>query len=174
MTSFYDLKPLNQKEQPQPLADLKGKVVLIVNVASKCGFTPQYRGLRELDEKFRSKGLVILGFPCNQFNCQEPGLIKEIISFCQASYGVDFPIMAKVHVNGPTEDPLYTYLKLQKSSWLGFRRILWNFEKFVIDKEGNVVLRHWSLTSPSRLESRISRLLNEQPHSETSSKACTV
>lgn len=161
-TSFYDLTPVDKAGQPYPFSQLKGKVVLIVNVASKCGFTPQYKGLKALDEKFRDDGLVILGFPCNQFMSQEPGLIEEISSFCQLNYGVHFQIMGKVDVNGPGEDDVYKFLKLKKRLLLWIRRIKWNFEKFLVDQEGNVVERYGSFTLPASLESEVAALLKKK------------
>lgn len=159
MSSFYDLKPLNKKGEEFPFADLKGKVVLIINTASKCGFTPQYKELEELHKKYADKGLVVLGFPCNQFAGQEPGNDEEIASFCQLNYGVSFQILKKIDVNGDNTDPVYKFLKSQKSGLLGLNRIKWNFEKFLIDKNGKVVERYSSLTKPKSLEPKIEELL---------------
>lgn len=159
MSKFYDLTPKDGKDQPFPFSELKGKVVLIVNVASKCGFTPQYKELEELNKKYKDDGLVILGFPCNQFLSQEPGSQDEIQSFCQLNYGVTFPIMKKVDVNGDKADPVYKYLKSQKSGLLGLTRIKWNFEKFLIDKQGKVVQRYGSTTKPSSIAPTIEKLL---------------
>lgn len=157
--SFYDLAPLDNKGEPFPFSELKGKVVLIVNVASKCGFTPQYKELEELNQKYKDQGLVILGFPCNQFMGQEPGSSEEIASFCQLNYGVSFPVLKKVEVNGDNTDAVYKYLKSQKSGLLGLTRIKWNFEKFLINKEGKVVERYASTTKPSSIASTIEKLL---------------
>ncbi|TPX62223.1 hypothetical protein SpCBS45565_g07065 [Spizellomyces sp. 'palustris'] len=157
--TLYELSVNDRKGQPYDLAALQGKVVVIVNVASKCGFTPQYKGLEELYQKYKDRGLVILGFPCNQFGSQAPGSADEEGSFCQLNYGVSFPIMEKVEVNGDHVHPVYAWLKEQKSGLLGLRRIKWNFEKFIIDKEGKVVNRYASTTSPASLESEIQHLL---------------
>lgn len=159
MSSFYSLAPLDSKDQPFPFDQLKGKVVLIVNVASKCGFTPQYQGLEKLYEEYKDKGLVIIGFPCNQFAGQEPGSAEEIATFCSTKYNVTFPILKKIEVNGDKADPVYKFLKSQKSGLLGLTRIKWNFEKFLINKEGKVVERYGSVTSPNSIKPEIEKLL---------------
>ncbi|KAK5773713.1 glutathione peroxidase GPX2 PWA37_004997 [Arxiozyma heterogenica] len=159
MSEFYSLTPKDKSGNPYPFSQLEGKVVLIVNVASKCGFTPQYDGLEELYKKYKDQGLVILGFPCNQFGHQEPGTQEEIQEFCRLNYGVTFPIMQKIDVNGDNEDPVYRYLKSQKAGMFGLTRIKWNFEKFLIDKKGNVIERFSSLTKPVSLDSKIAELL---------------
>lgn len=159
MSEFYSLTPKDKSGNPYPFSQLEGKVVLIVNVASKCGFTPQYDGLEELYKKYKDQGLVILGFPCNQFGHQEPGTQEEIQEFCRLNYGVTFPIMQKIDVNGDNEDPVYRYLKSQKAGMFGLTRIKWNFEKFLIDKKGNVIERFSSLTKPASLDSKIAELL---------------
>lgn len=159
MSSFYELAPLDAKKEAYPFVELKGKVVLIVNVASKCGFTPQYTELEELNKKYASKGLQIIGFPCNQFASQEPGTAEEIGSFCQLNYGVTFPVLNKVDVNGDKADPVWKYLKSQKSGIFGLTRIKWNFEKFLVDKTGKVVQRYASTTKPKSLEAKIEELL---------------
>ena len=159
MSEFYKLAPKDSKGEPYPFKDLEGKAVLIVNIASKCGFTPQYKELEELNKKYKDQGLVILGFPCNQFLNQEPGNQEEIASFCTLNYGVSFPIMQKIDVNGDKTDPVYQYLKKQKSGILGLTRVKWNFEKFLIDKKGNVVERYGSTTKPSSMASTIEKLL---------------
>ncbi|CAE6540299.1 unnamed protein product [Rhizoctonia solani] len=138
---------------------LKGKVVLVVNVASKCGFTPQYTGLEALYKKYKDRGFTVLGFPCNQFLAQEPGTDEEIAEFCQVNHGVSFPLMKKSDVNGDHTNEVYKYLKGQKSGLLGLSRIKWNFEKFLIDREGKVVGRWASTTTPESLESEIEKLL---------------
>ncbi|CAK7892322.1 glutathione peroxidase-like peroxiredoxin Hyr1p [[Candida] anglica] len=161
MSSFYELEPKNNKNEPFPFKELKGKVVLIVNVASKCGFTPQYKELEELNKKYEGKDVQILGFPCNQFGGQEPGSSDEIASFCQLNFGVTFPVLHKIDVNGDNTDPVYKFLKNQKSGLLGLNRIKWNFEKFLIDKEGNVVERFSSLTKPSSIAPKIDELLKK-------------
>jgi len=159
MSSFYDLAPLDKKGQPFPFSQLKGKVVLIVNVASKCGFTPQYDGLEKLYKEYEDKGLVVLGFPCNQFMSQEPGTDEQIGEFCRLNYGVTFPVLKKVDVNGDKADPVYKYLKSQKSGFLGLTRVKWNFEKFLVNREGKVVQRFGSLTSPESLKGDVTKLL---------------
>ncbi|CCD24562.1 glutathione peroxidase NDAI_0D02480 [Naumovozyma dairenensis CBS 421] len=161
MSEFYKLTPKDKKGEDYPFTQLEGKVVLIVNVASKCGFTPQYKELESLYKKYQDKGLVILGFPCNQFGHQEPGTDEQIGQFCQLNYGVTFPILKKINVNGNDMDPVYEFLKSKKSGLLGFKGIKWNFEKFLIDRKGEVVQRYASLTKPSSIEQDIERLLNK-------------
>lgn len=158
-TSFYDLAPLDKTGKPFEFSQLKGKVVLIVNVASKCGFTPQYEGLEKLYKQYEPQGLVIIGFPCNQFGHQEPGTDEEITSFCSLNYGVSFPILKKIDVNGPDADPVYKYLKSQQKGLLGIKGIKWNFEKFLIDKNGKVYDRYMSTKKPSSLAEKIEALL---------------
>ncbi|CAI4279395.1 CQS_1a_G0004290.mRNA.1.CDS.1 [Saccharomyces cerevisiae] len=160
-TSFYDLECKDKKGESFKFDQLKGKVVLIVNVASKCGFTPQYKKLEELYKKYQDKGFVILGFPCNQFGKQEPGSDEQITEFCQLNYGVTFPIMKKIDVNGSNADSVYNYLKSQKAGLLGFKGIKWNFEKFLVDSNGKVVQRFSSLTKPSSLDQEIQSLLSK-------------
>ena len=140
------------------LAKHKGKVLLIVNTASKCGFTPQYEGLEKLHQEYADKGLEILAFPCNQFGNQEPGDAEEIQNFCMLNYDVSFPLMAKIEVNGEDADPLWKHLKSEKSGLLG-SRIKWNFTKFLVDREGNVVARHGPAVKPEQLKSDIEALL---------------
>lgn len=142
----------------QALAKHKGKVLLIVNTASKCGFTPQYEGLEKLHQEYEAKGLEILAFPCNQFGNQEPGDADEIRNFCSLNYDVSFPLMGKIDVNGDDADPLWKYLKSQKSGLLG-SRIKWNFTKFLVDREGNVVGRFGPAVKPEQLKSEIEALL---------------
>ncbi|KXS21034.1 glutathione peroxidase [Gonapodya prolifera JEL478] len=158
--TFYALSSVTSKGKPFPFNDLRGKVVLIVNVASQCGFTPQYKGLEKLYEKFEDKGLVVLGFPCNQFGGQEPGTDEEIHEFCTMFWNVNFPVMKKVKVNGDGADPIYKYLKSQKS-WMGLSGIKWNFEKFLVNKKGVVVGRFTSVTTPETLQAEIEKLLDE-------------
>ncbi|CAI4278701.1 BEM_collapsed_G0004540.mRNA.1.CDS.1 [Saccharomyces cerevisiae] len=160
-TSFYDLECKDKKGESFKFDQLKGKVVLIVNVASKCGFTPQYKELEELYKKYQDKGFVILGFPCNQFGKQERGSDEQITEFCQLNYGVTFPIMKKIDVNGSNADSVYNYLKSQKAGLLGFKGIKWNFEKFLVDSNGKVVQRFSSLTKPSSLDQEIQSLLSK-------------
>jgi glutathione peroxidase len=142
------------------LADFKGRVLLIVNTASKCGFTPQYAGLEELYRSHKHRGFEVLGFPCNQFGAQEPGSGEEIGTFCEHNYGVSFPMFAKVDVNGPATDPLYQFLKESKRGLFGSQRIKWNFTKFLIDRSGRVVGRFAPATKPQELAPRIEGLLN--------------
>ncbi len=142
----------------QDLSTHKGKVLLIVNTASKCGFTPQYEGLEKLYQEYGDKGLEILAFPCNQFGNQEPGNADEIRNFCSLNYDVSFPLMGKVEVNGTDADPLWKYLKSEKSGLLG-SRIKWNFTKFLVDREGNVVGRFGPAVKPEQLKSEIEALL---------------
>src|ERR1700759_3395293 len=130
MTTIYDFTARSLQGKDVPLADYRGKPMLIVNTASKCGFTPQYEGLEKLYEQHKDKGFVILGFPCNQFGAQEPGSEEEIGAFCQANYGVSFPMFAKIDVNGANAHPLYDYLKGEKAGIFGSTRIKWNFTKF--------------------------------------------
>ena len=141
------------------LADKAGKVLLIVNTASKCGFTPQYAGLEVLWRKYRDRGLEVIGFPCNQFGHQEPGDAEEIGSFCQLNFGVSFPLMAKVEVNGPNESPFYAWLKRTAPGLFGTRRIKWNFTKFLIGRDGKVVRRYAPTAKPEALRRDIEALL---------------
>ncbi|KAH7341616.1 thioredoxin-like protein [Rhizoctonia solani] len=159
MSTFYDLKAATPRNEDYSFDQLKGKVVLIVNVASKCGFTPQYTGLEGLYNKYKDRGFTILGFPCNQFGGQEPGTDEQIGEFCQLNHGVTFPLMKKSDVNGDDTNEVYKYLKSQKSGLLGLTRIKWNFEKFLIDRQGNVVNRWASTTKPESLEADIEKLL---------------
>jgi glutathione peroxidase len=140
------------------MAQLKGKVVLIVNTASKCGFTPQYEGLQKLYEQYKEKNFVILGFPCDQFMHQEPGSMDEIKSFCALNYNIAFPMMWKIDVNGDNAEPLYTFLKEQKPGFFS-KRIKWNFTKFLIDRNGNVVKRFAPANVPEKLKKHIEKLL---------------
>jgi glutathione peroxidase len=143
----------------EALAAHKGKVLLIVNVASKCGFTPQYAGLEALHRKYKDRGFEVLGFPCNQFGNQEPGNAEEIASFCSLTYDVTFPVFAKVEVNGPKADPLYEHLKKAAPGLMGLTSIKWNFTKFLVDRDGNVVRRYAPTTKPEDIESDIRSLL---------------
>ena len=141
------------------LSSEQGKVMLIVNVASKCGFTPQYEGLEVLQEKYREKGFTVLGFPCNQFGAQEPGDAEEIASFCKLTYDVDFPIFAKIDVNGDDAAPLYKHLKDEAPGLLGSKAIKWNFTQFLVDRSGKVVKRYAPQTKPEELNRDIEALL---------------
>jgi glutathione peroxidase len=155
----YDFTAQTLDGQPAPLANYRGKVLLIVNTASKCGFTPQYTGLEALWKKYQDRGLAVLGFPCNQFGAQEPGDAAEIASFCSLTYDVSFPMMAKVDVNGPKAHPLWAWLKGRKKGVLGSESIKWNFTKFLIDREGQVIGRFGPTTEPKALESAIEAAL---------------
>ncbi len=141
------------------LDSFAGQVLLIVNTASRCGFTPQYGGLERLWRELKERGLVVLAFPCDQFGHQEPGSNGEIGSFCQQNYGVSFPVFSKVEVNGPDTHPVYRLLKRERRGLLGLGRIQWNFTKFLVDREGRVVSRHAPSTDPEKLRGRIDRLL---------------
>jgi glutathione peroxidase len=145
----------------QSLADFKGRVLLIVNTASQCGFTPQYAGLEELFRTYKESGLEVLGFPCNQFGAQEPGSAEEIGAFCEKNYGVSFPIFAKIDVNGDNAHPLYRFLKVVKSGIFGTEAIKWNFTKFLVDRRGKVVDRYGPSTEPKALAAPIEKLLNQ-------------
>jgi glutathione peroxidase len=142
------------------LADLRGTVLLIVNTASQCGFTPQYAALEELYRANKERGFAVLGFPCNQFGAQEPGSAEEIADFCERNYGVSFPIFSKIDVNGPSTHPLYRLLKQSRRGLLGTQRIKWNFTKFLVDRRGNIVGRFAPATKPGDLAARIESLLN--------------
>jgi glutathione peroxidase len=157
--SVYDFSAKTIRGEEQSLADYRGKVLLIVNTASKCGFTPQYKELQELYEQYRDRGFAVLGFPCNQFGHQEPGTEEEIEEFCQVNYGVTFPMFAKVDVNGENAHPLFQYLKEKAPGVFGTKAIKWNFTKFLVDRNGNVVARFASQTRPSELKSEIEKLL---------------
>lgn len=157
--SIYDISVKDIKGNDVSLEKYKGKVLLIVNVASKCGFTGQYEDLENLYAKHKDKDFMILGFPSNQFANQEPGSNKEIAEFCRLTYGVEFDMFSKIDVNGENESPLYTYLKEKQPGILGTKDIKWNFTKFLIDKEGNIVDRFGSSTNPKSIEDDILKLL---------------
>ncbi len=144
--------------EDMPLADIDGPI-LVVNVASKCGFTPQYDGLEKLAREYGPKGLTVLGFPCNQFNGQEPGNAEEIANFCSLTYDVTFPVLAKIDVNGDGADPFYKFIKKAKPGLMGSQSIKWNFTKFLIDKDGNVVSRFAPTDKPESLKPAIEKLL---------------
>ena len=141
------------------LSEFKGKVILIVNTASKCGFTPQFKGLEKLYEQYRAKGLEILGFPCNQFGHQDPGTNTSIEEFCQLNYGVSFPMFAKIDVNGDNADPLFCHLKEQAPGIMGSKNIKWNFTKFLVNQDGNVVKRYAPATKPEKIAADVASLL---------------
>ena len=149
MTTAFDFNALDIEGRDRSLREFEGKVLLIVNVASKCGFTPQYAGLQRLWETYRERGLVVLGFPCDQFGHQEPGNEAEIASFCRLDYGVDFPMFAKVEVNGANAHPLWTWLKTQKGGFLGIGAIKWNFSKFLVGRDGRVIERYAPNDAPA-------------------------
>ncbi len=159
MASIYDFTAETIAGEAKPLAEYRGQVMLIVNTASKCGFTPQYDGLEKLYEAYAPRGLAVLGFPCNQFGAQEPGDAAEIANFCSLTYDVSFPMFAKIDVNGADEHPLYRYLKHEAKGVLGTERIKWNFTKFLIDRSGKVVDRFAPTTKPETLGPAIEKLL---------------
>jgi len=159
MASIYDFDAETIDGRSAPLSAYRDQVVLIVNTASRCGFTRQYAGLEELYRKYQDRGFTVLGFPCNQFGAQEPGTEEEIKSFCSLTYSVDFPMMRKIDVNGPTAHPLYAYLKSAKKGLLGSEGIKWNFTKFLVDRKGQVKGRFGPATEPKALESAIEALL---------------
>ena len=158
MTTIYDFKALTSDGKELDFKQFKGKVLLIVNTASKCGFTPQFAGLEELNQKYKDKGLVILGFPCNQFASQDPGSDEEISNFCQVNYGVTFQMMKKIDVNGKNADPMFEYLKKERGGFLG-NDIKWNFTKFLVSRDGSVIERYSPATKPEKIESDILKLL---------------
>ena len=159
MSNVYDHSAKTLNGQTVPLSDYKGQVLLIVNTASECGFTPQYQGLEALYRKLKPEGFSVLGFPCNQFGAQEPGDEKEIARFCSDNYAISFPMFAKIDVNGEGAHPLFRYLQSAKAGLLGSEPIKWNFTKFLIDRQGNAVGRFAPSTKPANLEDAIRRLL---------------
>jgi len=159
MSDFYSMSVTLQDGSQVPLSSLRDKVVLVVNVASRCGFTPQYTGLQRLHEQYRDQGLVVLGFPCNQFGAQDPGSNDEIASFCQRNYGVSFPMMAKIDVNGGDAHPLYRWLTAEAPGLLGSKAIKWNFTKFLIGKDGQVLKRYAPQDAPQKLAGDIEAAL---------------
>jgi len=161
MASIYDITADSLTGQPVNLAQYKGKVMLIVNTASKCGFTPQYKGLEEVYEQFQDKGVMVLGFPCNQFLSQEPGGADEIGAFCEKNYGVTFPMFAKIDVNGDGTHPLFKQLKKEAPGMLGIEAIKWNFTKFLVRKDGSVYKRYAPATKPEEMVGDIEKLLAE-------------
>jgi glutathione peroxidase len=159
MGNVYDYKAKSLDGREVPLSDYRDKVLLIVNTASQCGFTPQYAGLEELYKTYQDKGLAVLGFPCNQFGAQEPGTSAEIGTFCQKNYGVTFPMFEKIEVNGNNAHPLWTYLKGEKPGLLGTKAIKWNFTKFLVDRAGHVVERFAPNDTPASIKPKIEKLL---------------
>jgi glutathione peroxidase len=159
VSSIYDFSTNSLEGQSLPLSNFKDKVMLIVNTASKCGFTTQYTGLQKLHDSYTDKGLVVLGFPCNQFGGQEPDGAAEIQSFCQTRFGVSFPLSEKIEVNGDNAHPLYKYLTTTKPGLLGFKDIKWNFTKFLVDRQGKVVKRYAPTDTPEAIAKDIEALL---------------
>ncbi len=158
MATIYDFKALNNKGAEVDFADFKGKVLLIVNTASKCGFTPQYDGLEALYKKYKDQGLVVIGFPCDQFAHQEPGSDEEIAEFCRLNHGVTFPLMSKIEVNGDGAHPIYRYLKSAAKGTFG-NAIKWNFTKFLISRDGTRIERFAPTTKPEALDEKIAAML---------------
>lgn len=159
MTTVHDFSARAIDGVERPLADFKGKALLVVNVASKCGFTPQYKGLEALQRKYADRGFAVLGFPCDQFGHQEPGNEEEIRTFCSLNYDVTFPMFAKVEVNGSAAHPLFDHLKSSAKGVLGTEGIKWNFTKFLVDRDGRVVRRYAPNDKPESLEQDIEALL---------------
>ena len=159
MSTVYEFVATTAAGSEEPLEKYRGQVLLIVNTASKCGFTPQFEGLEQLYQSYHERGLTILGFPCNQFGKQDPGTNDEIMEFCQLNYGVSFPMFAKVEVNGDAADPLFKYLKKAAPGLLGTEQIKWNFTKFLIDADGNVVKRYAPKDTPKAIAHDIEALL---------------
>ncbi|KAJ7142207.1 glutathione peroxidase [Mycena epipterygia] len=159
MSSFYTLKATKKNDEVFDFADLKGKTVLIVNTASKCGFTPQYKGLQALYDKYKEKDFVIIGFPTNQFGSGDPGDDEGIATFCTVNHGVTFPLMKKSEVNGDNTNEVYKWLKSEKAGLWGMTRVKWNFEKFLINKDGVVVNRWASTTTPSAIDAEVAKIL---------------
>ncbi|AVS72817.1 glutathione peroxidase [Paracidovorax cattleyae] len=159
MTSAYDFDALQMDGHTVPLRQYAGRVLLIVNTASACGFTPQFAGLQELHQRYAGQGLVVLGFPCNQFGRQDPGSNGEIATFCQRNYGVDFPMMAKIDVNGSEAPPLYRWLTAEAPGLLGTKAIKWNFTKFLVGRDGQVIRRYAPTDKPASLATDIEAAL---------------
>jgi glutathione peroxidase len=159
MTTIADFTVTTNRGEMLDLKDKLGKVLLVVNTASKCGFTPQYQSLEALYQRYKDRGFEVLGFPCNQFGAQEPGSNEEIARFCSVNFGVTFPLMAKIEVNGPDASPLFDWLKREAKGVLGTSAIKWNFTKFLIDREGKVVRRYAPTDTPERIARDIEALL---------------
>ncbi len=159
MTSVYDFSAQTIDGKTRTLADFKGKVLLVVNTASQCGFTPQYKGLEALHKKYSGRGFAVLGFPSNQFGQQEPGPDTEIAEFCEMNFGVTFPMFSKIDVNGTNAHPLYKYLTSAKKGFLGSEGIKWNFTKFLVGKDGAVIDRYAPPTKPEEIEKDVERAL---------------
>jgi len=165
MANLYDFEAATLRGATQPLADYRGKTLLIVNVASACGYTPQYAGLEALYRKYQDRGFVVLGFPCNQFGAQEPGSADDIATFCSSRYDVTFPLFAKIDVNGAHAHPLFEHLKKERPGALGTKGIKWNFTKFLVDRRGEVVERYGSSTTPEQIDKDVAALLASDPPS---------
>jgi glutathione peroxidase len=163
MSNVYQFEANSLSGQPQPLADYRGKVLLIVNTASECGFTPQYAGLQTLQASSQARGFDVLGFPCNQFGKQEPGDAEQIGAFCESRFHVTFPMFEKIDVNGADAHPLYKWLTSEKRGFLGTQAIKWNFTKFLLRRDGTVFKRYASTTKPEEIRADIESLLAEQP-----------
>ncbi|MFA9199863.1 MAG: glutathione peroxidase [Cypionkella sp.] len=159
MTTIADFTVEKPDGSPLDLSEKLGKVLLVVNVASRCGFTPQYEGLEALQRKYADQGFEVLGFPCNQFGAQEPGDAEEIASFCKLTYDVTFPVLKKIEVNGAGASPLYDWMKREAPGLMGSKAVKWNFTKFLIDREGRVVRRYAPTDAPAAIEKDIQRLL---------------
>ena len=159
MSKFYEYSVKDKDDSEIKMGDYRGKTLLIVNTASKCGFTPQYDGLNELQKKYADQGFSVLAFPCNQFGKQEPGSNSEIQDFCSLNFDVSFPVLAKIDVNGENEEPLFGHLKSEKPGIMGSKGIKWNFTKFLVDKNGEVLKRFSSKTTPSEIEKEIESIL---------------
>jgi glutathione peroxidase len=163
MSTIYDFEVTTIAGERLRLNAYRGRILLIVNVASKCGFTPQYAGMEAIYRKYSSQGFAVLGFPCDQFGHQEPGNATEIQDFCQRTYDVTFPLFAKIEVNGPREHALYRFLKSGRRGFLWTKAIKWNFTKFLIDRKGNVVRRYAPIVAVERIEPNLKRLLSSTP-----------
>ena len=159
MTTVADFTVTTNRGEELDLSEKKGKVLLVVNTASKCGFTPQYDGLEKVYQQYKDQGFEVLGFPCNQFGGQEPGSAEEIEEFCNVNFGVTFPLMQKIDVNGPDASPLFNWMKGEAKGLMGSTGIKWNFTKFLIDREGNVVKRYGPTDTPERITKDIEMLL---------------
>ncbi|MCE3199247.1 glutathione peroxidase [Paenibacillus sonchi] len=159
--SIYDYKANTLRGQEESLSKYKGKVLLVVNTASKCGFTPQYKGLQEVYDKFKDRGFEVLGFPSNQFAGQEPGESEDIAEFCEINYGVTFPMYEKIEVKGDGAHPLFKYLSKEAPGVLGSKSVKWNFTKFLVDQEGRVLKRFAPQTTPDQIEADIAKLLEQ-------------
>jgi len=159
MKTIYDFEAIQMNGQPLPLDQMRGQVMLIVNTASACGFTPQFGGLEKLHQSYQAQGLRVLGFPCNQFGSQDPGSNSDIASFCQLNYGVTFPMMEKIEVNGPAAHPLYQWLCAEAPGLLGSKAIKWNFTKFLVGRDGRVLKRYAPMDKPEKIKSDIEAAL---------------